>query len=94
MTSWKECKSSSNTAANCFLDITRTRAHNLPVGQYVKIAVTDTGIGMDKATRQKVFDPFFTTKEMERGTGLGLASVYGIIQNHEGMINVHSKPGS
>ena len=47
MTSWKECKSSSNTAANCFLDITRTRAHNLPVGQYVKIAVTDTGIGMD-----------------------------------------------
>ena len=78
---------------NCFLDKSRAMAHNISVGQYVKIAVTDTGIGMDKATRLKVFDPFFTTKEMERGTGLGLASVYGIIQNHEGMINVHSEPG-
>ncbi len=78
--------------SNCFLHKASTRTHNIPVGQYVKIAVTDTGIGMDKATRQKVFDPFFTTKEMERGTGLGLASVYGIIQNHDGMITVHSEP--
>ncbi len=78
---------------NCFLDQTATKVHNLPHGQYVEIAVTDTGIGMDKATQQKVFDPFFTTKEMERGTGLGLASVYGIIQNHEGIINVRSEPG-
>jgi PAS domain S-box-containing protein len=78
---------------NCFLERAETRAQNLPTGQYVKIAVTDTGIGMDNDTLQKVFDPFFTTKKMERGTGLGLASVYGIIQNHDGMINVHSEPG-
>jgi len=77
---------------NCFLNTEETRAHNISAGQYVKTVVTDTGIGMDKATQQKVFDPFFTTKEMERGTGLGLASVYGIVRNHEGMINVHSVP--
>lgn len=79
---------------NCFLDKAFTKAQKIPAGQYVEISVADTGIGMDKAIQQRVFDPFFTTKEMERGTGLGLASVYGIIQNHEGMINVHSKPGA
>ena len=76
---------------NCLLDKTMTRAHNIPAGQYVNIVVTDTGIGMDKATQQRVFDPFFTTKEMESGTGLGLASVYGIVKNHEGMISVHER---
>jgi CheY-like chemotaxis protein len=62
-------------------------------GKYVKVSVTDTGHGMDEDIIQRIFEPFFTTKEKGRGTGLGLASAYGILRNHGGAIKAFSKKG-
>jgi two-component system, cell cycle sensor histidine kinase and response regulator CckA len=75
------------------LDENYCKPHHIQPGRYAKFSVTDTGIGMDEATRGKIFDPFFTTKGKGRGTGLGLASAYGIIKNHHGIITVYSEPG-
>jgi len=78
---------------NLLLSKEQLKAFDLESGQYVKVSVADAGVGMDDEIRKRIFDPFFTTRAVGEGTGLGLASAYGIIKNHGGAITVESEAG-
>ena len=78
---------------NVTLDAHASKLSDCQPGKYVKIGLTDTGVGMDEKTKEKIFDPFFTTKDMGKGAGMGLASAYGIIRNHGGGVTVYSEKG-
>jgi len=78
---------------NTDVDEAQAAAAGIAPGRYVQVAVRDTGCGIDPAIRERIFEPFFSTKDRGRGTGLGLASAYGIVRHHGGTISVKSAPG-
>ena len=79
--------------SNVVIDDTSATAFGVKPGKFVLLTVTDTGTGMDKKTMERIFDPFYTTRAMGQGTGLGLASAYGIVKAHAGHIEVESEQG-
>jgi two-component system, cell cycle sensor histidine kinase and response regulator CckA len=82
------------TASEVIFDDSNLPRHpDATSGHFIRLTVQDTGCGMDAATGQRVFEPFFTTKEFGKGTGMGLATVHGIVKQHQGWIELESQPG-
>ena len=84
-------KSGRLTIETTNIEIDNQNHLQLTPGSYVKITISDNGCGMNKETQKRIFEPFFSTKQRGSGSGLGLSSVYGIIQNHGGMVTVYSE---
>ncbi len=81
------------TTKTCYHSHMKAKSYDIKSGLYVQLSIADNGTGMDQHTVSRIFEPFYTTKEMGRGTGLGLASVYGVVKSHNGYIDVDSKVG-